>query len=82
MGELPLQCFFPLTKLVCCYPYVPPEDVIPAINALYHPDLYSEFFHSSDSEDNRFHILPVTSSSARWQEAIQTVHIWLPMKIP
>jgi hypothetical protein len=49
MSEQPLQCFFPLTKLVCCYPYVPPQDVIPAIDALYHPDLYSDFFHSSES---------------------------------
>ena len=49
MGELPLQCSFPLTKLVCCYPYVPPEVVIPAIDALYHPDLHSELFQSSDS---------------------------------
>ena len=49
MSELPLLCSFPLIKLVCCYPYVPPEYDIPAIDALYHPDLYSEFFHSSDS---------------------------------
>jgi hypothetical protein len=49
MSELPLQCFFPLIKLVCCYPYVPPQNVSPAIDALYHPDLHSDFFVCSDS---------------------------------
>ena len=48
MSELPLRCFFPLTKLVCCYPFVPPQ-VTPAIDALYHPDLHLQFFVCSDS---------------------------------
>ena len=49
MSELPLPCFFPLTKLVCCYPFVPPQQVAPAIDALYHPDLHLQFFVCSDS---------------------------------
>jgi hypothetical protein len=49
MSELPLQCSFPLTKVVCCYSCVSAEHDIPAIDALYHPELYTEFFHSSDS---------------------------------
>lgn len=52
MSKLPLPCFLPLTKLVCCYPFVPPQQVAPAIDALYHPDLHLQFFVSAASGEN------------------------------